>query len=53
MIAVAKAATNHHFTHKIISIHKQQIEVGSFHSWLLESLCQIYLQCALGISWPC
>ncbi|KAK4818185.1 hypothetical protein QYF61_007823 [Mycteria americana] len=40
VIAVPKTASNHHITHKSFSVHKQEVQRGTFPRWLAHQLCQ-------------
>ncbi|KAK4828265.1 hypothetical protein QYF61_024872, partial [Mycteria americana] len=40
VIAMPKAASNHHITHKSFSVHKQQVQLGTFPRWLTHQLCK-------------
>ncbi|KAK4824003.1 hypothetical protein QYF61_009128 [Mycteria americana] len=40
VIAMPKTASNHHITPKSFSVHKQQVQWGTFPSWLMHQLCQ-------------
>ncbi|KAK4830892.1 hypothetical protein QYF61_013821 [Mycteria americana] len=43
VIAVPKTASNHHITHKSFSVHKQEVQRGTFPSWLTHQLCQEFI----------
>ncbi|KAK4811169.1 hypothetical protein QYF61_019800 [Mycteria americana] len=40
MIAVPKTASNHHIAHKSFSVREQEVQRGTFPSWLAHQLCQ-------------
>ncbi|KAK4817901.1 hypothetical protein QYF61_002285 [Mycteria americana] len=40
VIAMPKTASNRHITHKSFSVDKQQVQRGTFPSWLTHQLCQ-------------
>lgn len=40
VITVLMTASDHHITHKSFPVHKQQVQHGTFHTWLPYHLCQ-------------